>query len=860
MARGRSKSIVQRIAADVPEYEDDEHPISETRSRGSERLNDSGGVESPNGTRNGTEKLNAAPRGRSKSLPTRFSGYAKQTSSEIPLFPFSTEEGDGLWASYVDRTYNHNLILDETNINAINDLSQDFILNFQNNCDVNARYLELLILENNAILNSLNSLVGQYDKISCETRDFAQSSTALITDQTKYEVIVNDINAILMKFEPLDSITKKLSNPGNHLIKSKNFKDILHKLDASLTFLESHKDYKEYEFYKIKFRQCLTRAFSLIRNFLIEDLKKLNTRITAKFAAQKESTVISLDLLLYSEFLDYAGVDEKGQPIENQYRFPDLVSEIINRIDNHEEYTGLVNDVLGQYFRTRLVLLNAHIIQPHHEQLQPQPASKDLVQTCQNNISFYKKLIEREFSLFKRFFSYDAMNRLEKSYLKDELYNYFRQLIDPLYDELRNKVIRETNISSLCHLTNLLQKYYEFEDFEDGGSVVSGPSVLASFSASVDLTDNINFGELFEPILSDVQARLVFRVQIYIDDKLAKYKPRPEDLMIGSRRRKSSTVSNKDNKLVAKASVDLEADFDENLFPDLYLPLGKALTILSNIYELINSVVFDDLAHYIVHSCIHILKTNAYKLALVHLGKMDAQLYYLKNLIILKNQLNNFDIQFVRTETTLDFTSGISEIIETFKNGQFMYHVNKKGGFFEMVSKTVPKVINNMIDANYEIELELINSVNEFLSACVNTISEPILMLTTALENDKSSEIKLIENTAAFKDNLIIQLPKVASQIRIFISDATLLRYLMDNLSNLIVSTYDIFYKSLEEKLDKGNAEEDIKLKEDFDEVMESDTLHGFLNELVSNVYENEEFAGDVTTEFNESILDEFQD
>lgn len=859
MARGRSKSIVQKIAADVPEYEDDTLGVGEPRNRASETRNGSSIVESPNGTKNGTDGLLKALRGRAKSLEGPPSMSRKPTSHDTPLFPFSPAEAERLWASHIDRTYNHNLILSDANISAINDLSQDFILNFQKNCDINTEYLDQLILENDTILDSLNSLVVQYDKISRETRDFAQSSTALINDQTKYEAIVNDINDVLMIFEPLDSITKKLSNPGNHLIKSKNFKDILQKLDASLVFLENHKDYKEYEFYKIKFRQCLTRSFSLIRNYLTEDLKRLNTRITSKYASQKDATAISLDLLLYGEFLDYAGVDEKGQFPEHQYRFPDLVSEIISRIDNHQEYTGLVNDVLGQYFRTRLVLLNAHIIQPHHQQLQQQTVTKDLVQTCQNNISFYKKLIEREFSLFKRFFSYDSLNRLEKSYLKDEVHNYFRQLIDPLYDELRNKVIRETNISSLCRLTNLLQKYYEFEDFEDGGSVVSAPSVLASFSAGVDSAESINFGELFEPILNDVQSRLVFRVQIYIDDKLSKYKPRPDDLMIGNRRRKSSTA-NKDSKPEAKSSVNLDADFEENLFPDLYPPLGKALTILSNIYELINSVVFDDLAHYIVHSCIDILKTNAYKLALVHLGKMDAQLYYLQNLIILKNQLNNFDIQFVRTETTLDFTSGINEIIETFKNGNFMYNVNKKGGIFEMVSKTVPKVINNMIDAKYEIELELVNSVNEFLSACVNTISEPILKLTTSLEDQKTTDIKLMESTTAFKDNLIIQIPKVASQIRIFISDATILRYLMDNLSNLIVSTYDIFYKSLEEKLDNGNAEDTIKMKEEFDEVMESDTLHGFINELVSNVYENEEHAADVTTEFNESILDEFQD
>lgn len=836
MPRGRSKSIVQKIASDVPSYEEEVLNLGNNSKKDSPiGKNAEKTVTAKQLSRNALTNLMVSRRSKSFSYPSRETSSSDDQS--CVLFPFSEKESEMLWLNHIE-TYNYNSVLDHDDLAVINEVPDDFILNFADNCAINIQNVNELIDDNKYILNTLDSLTIQYNKVSKDTVDFANQSTELLNQQQKYQQTIEDIDVLMKAFEPLDSITKSLSRPGNYFIKKQRFRDILVQLDESISFLDRHPDFKEYEFYKIRYRQCTTRALTLIRTYLIEDLRSLNNKITEALTKNQSDTSnssLTMDIFLFNEFSDHIQEDDFNE-YESFYQFPNLVGEIVKRIPNHDEYQGLLDDILLQYFKMRLTFLSPYIWDKINQQKNQKESPEELVQYCQNNISFFKNIIEKEFNLFSKFFKYLEYPQHQQVFLKNGLYDHFKSLIDPLYDDLRHKILRESNIVSLCELTILLQKYYEFEDDVS----LSQSMVTANYSTySSSYSLKINYGELFEPILRDVQSRIIFRIQIYVDDKLANYKPKVEDLKFGYRKRVSSS-SNKGN---GTTKDPLDSEFDQNLFPDLYLPLGKALTILSNIYELLNSIVFDDLAHYIVHSCIHILKTGAYKLALSYLGPLGAKLYYLKNLIILQNQLNNFDIQYVRTETTLDFTSGFNEIYQIFRKGEFSYNINEKGGLIELAKKSVPKVINNMIDAKYEIELELNNAVQEFITECANKIGEPIL-------NEKSNLSDPLQNTLKFRDNLIIELPKIYKEIKLFIEDSIIIKFLMDGLSNLILSTYQKFYTTLE------NNHTNQTIQKNFEDIMEVDTLLNFINELVSGLYDEDD-EKENTIEFNEDILNE---
>ncbi|CAI5757377.1 unnamed protein product [Candida verbasci] len=788
MPRGRSKSIVQKIANDV-------HNNTESH------LN----LDSPNQHQQDKQFASATTfkHSRSKSQES----ITKITKDFDNLYPFTNEEEETVWSKFISK-YNHDTILKPEDIENVNNYQLDSVLNFKSCLKRNSQALNSMILESDDIIDALTNLLNKYNAISQQTMDFDKEANKLINQQNETNDKYLKIYENLKHFEHLDVITKHLSRSGNHLLNQKRefFKnDILQEIDNSLEFINEHPDFKESELYGSRFRQCMTRALTLIRNYLNSELKSISDTIERKL---REDKTITISILIYNEFNNYFKYHENS--------FNELFNEIVKRVDNHLEYNGLLHDITTTYFNIRIRLINQYVqdtstINELYNNHTSHPLN--LVQTCQDQISYFKNIIEREYQLYIKFF--DSADSLQ-----DDLYQFLKNAIDPLYDAIRLLVIKEHNISNLCQLTTLLQKYYEFEDEADGnGSLVDTGSYF-------DTGNSIKYGILFQPILDGCQNRLIFRIQKYVDDKLIPYNPKASDLkIIGNIKRKDSNTTNV-----------LDVDYEDNLFPDIYLPLGKALTLLSNIYELINSVVFDDLAHYIVHACIELLKGEFLKISIAHLGIIDGKLSYIKNLIILKNQINNFDIQFTRTDYSIDFISGLNDIWQMIKNRQFNYN---NGGFIELAKKTVPKIINNMMDANYEIELELNNSVSEFIDYCSNEICEPIIKPTSPSET-----------ISKFKDNLIMKIPNYYTRIKIILNDEVVTQFLMNNLSNLIIITYENYYNNLIE----SSTDLDENAKKELSEIMEIEVLDGFVNDMISNL-----FVEDEKVQFNESVLEELE-
>lgn len=797
MARGRSKSLVQKVASEVPAYSQGnaDNDSSDTKS-----------IHNPTLPKKLSHHvLNLEPtqkRGRAKSL--NFGVKVKIDSlPEMPIYPFTEAEKDALWMKCLD-SLNYNTVLDSQLIDSVNDYNDDAILTFQTDCAMNIAQIDHLVEENQFILSSLNNLMFQYDKVSKETSEFATQATGLLQKQEELEAKALQMDRVLKIFDPLERISKKLVSSGNSIVRTGRITGMLDQLQECLQFLASHKDYKDSEVYIIRYRQCMTRGLTLVRNFLIDSMKKKGDEAYAK-AQQANLKSLSWDIILYSEFI--SDLTKEPEPS----RFSTLIGQITKQSLTHQEYRGLVSDVLTQYFKIRVNLVHQNI-----QRNKPVEDSEQLVLHSQKLISWYKKVLEKEYNLFIKYFPFEEWDPSVHQYFTEELNSFYRDLLDPLYDDIRNKVLYEQNIGELCKLTNLLTSYFEFDD---EASVVS---------SNVDA--KIEYGELLEPVLSISQSRLIFRIQNYIDNKLLKFKPKAEDLRL-ARRRSSSKQRSRGNSVLE--------EFDENLFPEAYTPVGKALTILSNIYDLISSMVFDDMAHYIVHSCISMLKNSAMPLAKAHLGSTDAKLFYFKNLMVLRTQLNNFDTQYVRTETSLDFTSGITELIQALRSGEFQLTISERGGLLELVRRSAPQVINNLIDANEEAESELSNTVTAWVTECANTICEPIL-------DDKKP---LKDALVAFNDNIMMQFPKTYGQIKAYVEDNEMIRFLVDQVSKFILSTYEKFYENVEKKISKGEVHAD-----DLNNLMELDTFSNFLNDTVSSMFQAEE--EELTLKFD-NVLDE---
>lgn len=677
------------------------------------------------------------------------------------LSPFSPGDLSILQDQYLTTHFS----IDSMNVEdyvAISQQQYSAIHNFLTVVTCNTSLLEKYRVELANIQKDLNHIESDYLQIQERTREFNEQASKLMTQETELNAKFQEINTILKNFESLNEITKKLSIPNNSkVIKSKLFGKILNDLNNSLNFINDNefKNFKNIDTYKIKFRQCMTKCLTMIQSYLIGELNKLSVGIKTSTNDDQEL----INIAIYSDFEAYITHYQ-----DTDYSFPKLIDIFLIRIiQYHEnEYKGLLLEIFKTYFSVRLGLSNL-------DSEITKFTVDDLVKYTQDNLSFLKRLLPRELILFQQFFGFQDI----PDFVNAELYNYFKDLIDSFYDNFRIRVMRESSISVLCQLTTLLQSYYEYEENNE----------------------EVNLQEMLNPILFEVQSRLIFRIQLYIDNKLIPYKPKAEDLALGQSK-------------LAKVGV-LDNDFEDNLFPNIYLPLAKALTILSQIYELINSLVFDDLAHYVVHSGILILK-NMLPTCETHFGSVESKLYYMKNLIALKYHINSFDIQYVRNDITFDFTSGLNELYTMFRRGEVLVTLTSSG-FFNMIRKAVPKVINNMMDAKLEVELELNNITNELLAEYLNIL---ILDLQPPLYD-----------FAKFKLGIKTHLDKFKHQIITYINDSSILRILYENLSEILVSYYTELYRGL----DNGHVR-------DF---MEPEIFTRFLRETMQEVLEDEEQA-----------------
>ena len=102
---------------------------------------------------------------------------------------------------------------------------------------------------------------------------------------------------------------------------------------------------------------------------------------------------------------------------------------------------------------------------------------------------------------------------------------------------------------------------------------------------------------------------------------------------------------------------------------------------------------------------------------------VDGQLFLIKHLLILKQQIVAFDIEYVAPDVSFDF----SGVTNTF------WELRERGGLFDprnlwrfMGGGLLPKVVENMLDAKVELDGRLRTIINEFTNNFALRMTDPV--------------------------------------------------------------------------------------------------------------------------------------
>jgi len=637
----------------------------------------------------------------------------------------------------------------------------------------------------------LSSLSEAFKAVEIQTSAFQAQCQNLLSDQKRLTKLADDMKESRQYYEYLEPITRRLNAPGaGNLVRAKEFPEMLKNLDACLDYMQGHPKQLEAAAYQSRYRLLLTRALTLIRVHFTNSLRSLAADVSQRIA-DKQLNDTTQSALLYAKFrVGAPELRDLGIEIQKRAILPADAEE-----GAEPEYQSLMNELYQSYSATRGRLVLPIVTKKMAEIASVDDSVRDVVAFARSAIGFVRGICLDEYELWGDWFIGEG-----------GVYEFLEALCEPLFDYLRPRTIHETKLEKLCELCTFVQtRYMETDEDEDE---------LEDRFESRFASRKLNFATLIQPALADAQTRLVFLVQASLRDEIEYYKPKPEDLAYPrkSRRRSSASVNGKQPALSGRKGSIKEppstpgpktptiVDHDEDgLFDaqwglnskstgDWYPTLPRAVRLLSRIYRLVNSTVFDDLAHRIVHSTTHSLVQAAAQIR-TKTSTADGNLFLISNLLRLKQQIVAFDIEYVTPEVSFDFSSVTNTFYELRERGGLW----NPGTWYKLASGgLLPRVVENMLDAKAELDGQLRAVINDFVSAFAGAITAPLAETkATVGKKGKAEPLDPKRATTAVRGLAEKEVPLLRAKLAEYVEDVRTRETLVAAVRDQVVLAYE---------------------------------------------------------------------
>ncbi|KAG2584259.1 hypothetical protein PVAP13_6KG286200 [Panicum virgatum] len=310
---------------------------------------------------------------------------------------------------------------------------------------------------------------------------------------------------------------------------------------------------------------------------------------------------------------------------------------------------------------------------------------------CEQRLYLVRGMVQQRISEFARKEALPSLTRSGCAYLMEacqfehQLFAHFfpssaadvssmAPLMDPLctylYDTLRPRLIYEGNIDSLCELVDILKVEVLGEQLSRRGESITG------------------LRPILQRILADVHERLAFCSRTHIREEVG------------------------DNS---------------DVYVTWYRPLEKTVSCLSKLYRCLEPSVFTGLAQEAVEVCSTSLQ-SASKVISKKATPMDGQLFLIKHLLILREQIAPFDIEFSVTHKELDFSHLLDHLRRILRGQVSLFDWSRSTSLARTFS---PRVLESQIDARKELEKSLKATCEEFIMSITKLVVDPMLSFVT---------------------------------------------------------------------------------------------------------------------------------
>uniref|UniRef100_A0A8C2ZWC6 Conserved oligomeric Golgi complex subunit 3 n=1 Tax=Cyclopterus lumpus TaxID=8103 RepID=A0A8C2ZWC6_CYCLU len=555
-----------------------------------------------------------------------------------------------------------------------------------------------------AALEHLDSLQKQYLFVSNKTGTLHEACEQLLKEQSELVDLAESIQQKLSYFNELENINTKLNSPTLS-VNSDSFIPMLSKLDDCIEYVSSHPNFKDYPVYLAKFKQCLSKARHFMKIHIVNTLQHLTSQLTKR--------TFSSTFLLF---------------------FQSLIEQIEQRAEKIPEYHQLLDEVHQCYLDQRELLLSPSITSTITDLTNQN--IKDHCALVRSGCAFMVHVCQDEHQLYYEFFSKPTPKL-------DEL---LEKLCLSLYDVLRPLIIHIVHLETLSELCSILKN----EMLED--HVHNNATQLGAFDAVV------------KQMLEDVQERLVYRTHIYIQTDITGYNPAPGDLAYPEKlemmERIAQSLKEEQMKQMSQESMFSDVQLEDpdgrrnssveasRLQPSIspadlhgmwYPTVRRTLVCLSKLYRCIDRAVFQGLSQEALSACIQSL-LKASDIILKNKTQIDGQLFLIKHLLIVREQIAPFHTDFAIKEISLDLKKmrdAAFKILNPKAVPKF-FRLNSHNAILEFLLEGTPEIKEHYIDSKKDVDRHLKFSCEQFIQQqtriFVGNLEEFLTKVTEALK------------------------------------------------------------------------------------------------------------------------------
>ncbi|KAL9442037.1 hypothetical protein AB3S75_020526 [Citrus x aurantiifolia] len=523
-------------------------------------------------------------------------------------------------------------------------------------------------------LDLFNELQLQHHAVATKTKTLHDACDRLVIEKQRLIEFADAVQSKLKYFDELENIAASFYSP-NMNVGNGNFFHLLKRLDECILYVEGNPQYAESSVYLLKFRQLQSRALGMIRSHVLSVLKSASSQVQAAIRSSGGSkTSVSEGVEASLIYVRFKAAASELKPV---------LEEIESR-SSKKEYVQILEECHKLYCEQRLSLVKG-IVQ---QRISEFSKKETLPSLTRSGCAYLMQVCQLEHQLFDHFFPSSSEDISSLAPLIDPLSTF-------LYDILRPKLIHETNVDLLCELVDILKVEVLGEQLSRRSESLAG------------------LRPTLERILADVHERLTFRARTHIRDEIANYIPSDEDL-------------NYPSKLEQSAGTKLEttsADENPDVYKTWYPPLEKTVSCLSKLYQCLEQAVFTGLAQEAVEVCSESIQ-KASKLIAKRSTPMDGQLFLIKHLLILREQIAPFDIEFSVTHKELDFSHLLEHLRRILRGQASLFDWSRSTSLARTLS---PRVLESQIDAKKELEKSLKATCEEFIMAVTKLVVDPML-------------------------------------------------------------------------------------------------------------------------------------